>query len=209
MGRNQKWYFLGRKVDKIQVCIILHIFIDRKLKHTLAPCWPHVARVWFCFLSICWGLNQPEACKVGKLVWHHINISNILIEQLKVGALFKALFQTKVSNLSHKQLLHSRIVKNYKNKINAKQNMLVNKKFVCCFTPHQLVLCYTGLKTKHNLLKDPNSTAIAYSQSLQLSRGGLLFTTPSKHHYSQTERARELKFWENVHPHLPPPMYHM
>ena len=50
-------------------------------------------------------LNKLETHQMGKLVQHHQNISNPLREQLKVGAFFKALFQTKVSNLL--QELHS------------------------------------------------------------------------------------------------------
>ena len=71
-------------------------FIQRKEILTLGLCWPHVSRVCVSFFE------QVENRK---------NISNPLIEWMKVGAFFKAWFQNKVSNLLQEQLLCSSIVK--------------------------------------------------------------------------------------------------
>ena len=88
-------------------------YIHRKLKQTLAPCWQQVAMGCFGFLWTCWRLNKLETRQVAKLVQSHQNISNILKEQLKVGAILKAWLPTKLPSLSQKQRLRSNILNKF------------------------------------------------------------------------------------------------
>ena len=67
-------------------------YIRRKLRVTLALCWPYVARSCLCFLCKCWKWNKLKTCQAGKLGKNHQNISNLL-------------FKTKVSYLLHEQQL--------------------------------------------------------------------------------------------------------
>ena len=47
---------------------------------------------------------------MGKLVQHHQNISNPLLDQFKDGAIFQAWFKNKIPNLSQGQQLRSGVV---------------------------------------------------------------------------------------------------
>ena len=84
-------------------------YIHRKIKQTLAP---QVARIFFIFVWTCWRLYKLQFCLVGKIVYTHSNISSPLSENLKLCALFRAQFQTKVTNLSQEWPLHTVIVLN-------------------------------------------------------------------------------------------------
>ena len=97
----QKSFWRHKKIkvfEEFQVCWIFHIF-----KET----WQNPASVlatgsqgFFCFCLWAWSrLNKIDTCQMGKLVQHHLNMSHPLIEQLKVGAFFQALFLKKIANL--------------------------------------------------------------------------------------------------------------
>ena len=49
---------------------------------------------------------------MGKLVQHHQNISNPLLDQIKEGAIFQAWFKNKIPNLSQGRKLHIGVVNN-------------------------------------------------------------------------------------------------
>ena len=85
MSRNQNWLFLRNNKAKStwQVSSLLDLpYIHRKLRQTLALCWPQLARVCFSLLWTCWKLNKLETRQVEKLVQHHQNISNPLFSSL-------------------------------------------------------------------------------------------------------------------------------
>ena len=99
--QKKNWSFWDRKKSTWQDSSLMDLpYVHWKLKQTLAPCCPQIARVCFSFLWTCWRLNKLETCPVGKLVQHHQNILNPWTEQLKLGILLKAYFQTKRSCLS-------------------------------------------------------------------------------------------------------------
>ena len=99
MSRNQIWYFFRQNKYKStwQLLGLLYLpYIHRKLKKTLTPCRPQVARFCFSFLWAYKSLNKLETCQLQKLVQHHQNMSTPLKEQIKVGAIFPAKYTTKI-----------------------------------------------------------------------------------------------------------------
>ena len=50
---------------------------------------------------------------MGKLVQHHQNISNPLLDQFKDGAIFQAWFKTKIPNLLQRRQLRSVVVEKF------------------------------------------------------------------------------------------------
>ena len=155
MSRNQNWSFLRQDKNKntwLFSSLLDLQYVHRTLKQTLAPCGPQVARVYFSFLWTCWRLNKLEKGQVGKLVQHHQNISNPLLDQFKDGAIFQAWFKNKIPNLSQGQQLRSGVVEKLIFQWFSWQNVLWTKKSVFCFWLLKLVFCYSMLTTKHKLL---------------------------------------------------------
>ena len=148
--------FWGRKKNKRFNFDGSSKYIHRKLKQTLAPCWPHVARVCFSFLWTCWRLNKIETRHVGKLVQHHQDISNPLREKLKVGAIFKPSSQ-QTYQIDHKR--NSSVIEMLKIAFSTtfEIKFALNQKNVFSFGHLDYFFCFSRLNVKHILMKDQNS----------------------------------------------------
>ena len=104
---------------------MLHLqYTNKDPRQTGQNCCTQVFGVCHGFLKVSFILNKLDPHHLPELVKHHLNISDPLQDQLKVGAIVHAWFATKIPSLSLGRQLHSDVVKNCTSRPFPRENVL-------------------------------------------------------------------------------------